>query len=91
MGKEALKHIELYHEEIKKRYSHRVKIRDFHKGYWVLWQVTRLIEQGKMDENCQGPYIMDGISSEGTYIFWTLERDLEEYPWNVSHLKMFSR
>lgn len=77
MQKEDLKHIKLYQVKIKIWYDWEVKKRDIRREYWVMRQMTCMGEQGKIDEDWQGLYIVDGIGSKGTYILGTLENNLE--------------
>ena len=87
----AVKHIGRYKEDIKKRYDKKFKSREFCVGDWVLKKVSRLTDQGKLDENWQGPYVIEKVGTKGAYILRDLECIRLEYPWNASHLKLFYR
>ncbi|KAL5698033.1 hypothetical protein ACHQM5_029121 [Ranunculus cassubicifolius] len=87
----AVKHHTADQEEIKKRYDKKVKRREFKVGDWVLRKVSRLTQQGKLDENWQGPYIVEKVGTKGAYILKDMEGARLDYPWNATHLKLFYR
>ena len=87
----AVKHHTAYQEEIKTCYDKKVKRREFKVGDWVLRKVSRLTQQGKLDENWQGPYIVEKVGPIGAYILKDMEGARLDYLWNATHLKLFYR
>lgn len=81
---QAVRHIQKDQEEIKKRYDKLIKRRDFRVSDWVLQRITMLSEQGRLDENWKGTYIVNEIGHKGAYILGIFKADFLEHPWNAS-------
>ena len=88
---QAMEHLRKYQQEMKQRYDKKVQQRVFHPGDWVLRRAVRTSEQGKLDSNWVGPYVIDSLASKGAYFLKTLEGEKLALPWNAVHLKFFHR
>lgn len=60
-------------------------------GDWVLKRAIKCSEQGKIDTNWNGSYVIDVIASKSAYFLHTIEGKHLSLPWNVVHHKFFRR
>ncbi|KAF9604397.1 hypothetical protein IFM89_006406 [Coptis chinensis] len=61
---------------------------------WVLRTRQRSNEEpnsGKLGENWEGPFIIENLTSKGSYFLKNLTGDVLTKPWNASHLRLFHK
>ncbi|KAF9592191.1 hypothetical protein IFM89_012685 [Coptis chinensis] len=66
----------------------------FKPGDWVLRIRQRSNEEpnsGKLGENWEGPFIIEKLTSKGSYFFKNLIGDVLTKPWNAYHLRLFHK
>lgn len=92
IGSKAQQNPELYRHRMSKAFNKRVRPRSFQKGDLVLAIRTLMIinkKKGQLEPNWEGPFAIEKVYSNRTYLLITMEGERIIPPTNVHFLKRY--
>lgn len=90
--KESLDENRIEAQQMTKAFNKRVRVQSFQKANLVLAIWTPLIidkKKGKLEPNWEGPFMVEKVYSNGTYLLVTMEGDRIILPINAPFLKKY--
>jgi len=90
----ALEHLRIYQQRIKRAYGKKMVTKAFEIGDMVLQEnvsntTTKDELKRKFEPNCVGPYIITKVFGRGAYRLSTLDGEVIKNPINARHLKKY--